>query len=232
MAVILLASPIYLLVFYKYNHYEISEKKEDFMRKYSPLMEEFDLNSKFKLYYPLFFVEKIIFMFILYNGGNYPYAQVATCFFLQVFNIVFMIKYRVFKNKSSFKTYIFQESLILCIFVMVAQFFFEFPENVLTIISYGIIGSTGLGVGISSLSSISDLYTKVKEIIRKRQAKNQIPAINVVAEGCDSSFNKLSSRVIKEKPTKDYIKVVPYNSNINSPSSSMAEDKSFIVITH
>ena len=115
---------------------------------------------------------------------------------------------------------------------MVAQFFFEFPENVLTIISYGIIGSTGLGVGISSLSSISDLYTKVKEIIRKRQAKNQIPAINVVAEGCDSSFNKLSSRVIKEKPKKDYIKVVPYNSNINSPSNSMAEDKSFIVITH
>lgn len=219
-------------MFYRFNHYEISEKKEYFVRKYSPLISDFNLDTPFKLYYFFFFVGKIVFMFMLYNGENYPYGQVATCFIIQVFNIVFMIKYKVFKDKSNYRIYLFQESVILCVILMIAQFFFGFSETVLKSISYGIIGVAGLGVGIGSLSSIIDLFAKVKEIIRKKRAIGKIPVINVVGEGDDSSCNKGNSGSGNNNHQKEYIQVVPYNSNVHSPSHSIVEEKSFMIITH
>ena len=77
------------------------ENNKEFVKKYSPLFEDFNINSKFQIFLPAFFVSKIFFVFSVYYGFNYPIAQLSIALFTQVFNVLFMIKYRVYKVAST-----------------------------------------------------------------------------------------------------------------------------------
>lgn len=214
-------------MFYEYNKAFIEEKDEVFFGKYSPLIADFNLETKFRVFIPIFFLGRILFVFILYYGKNYPIAQVITAFFIHIFNIFFMINYKIYKLSANYKMYLFQEIIVAVILFLLSQFLFGYNEQALRVISYGIIAVTGLGVAGGIFPSFFKVLLKIKNFIKAKFIKS-LPLVKIICDENSSilNVNKNPSAPIKER---NNIQVTPFNSFLDSPNSSAQENRTFII---
>ena len=216
MKVLILASPIIVLLFFKMNSERIMNDNEEVMQKYSPLIEGFRVESKFIYFMPMFFIQRIVYALVLVGLFNYPVLQLIVCIVLPCFNIWFVKYLRIYRESASEKVYMMNEVLIFIVFCLSSGFFIGSGKEVIgSFIVYVVVLFISAGV-LVSFCSLVRAHCDVNRDVRSskiatekvRIDKNSIND-NSDIKSCDlkKSFHNrtnlsMSSIVVEESPLK------------------------------
>ena len=212
---LILASPIIIFLFYKLNFDKILNDNQEFTQKYSPLIEGFRVESKFIYFIPIFFIEKIVYVLVLFGLFSYPILQIIACAVLPGFNILLVKILGVFRDRMNEIVFLVNESLVLVVFCLASGFLIGSDEDV---IGYFIIACVVVVVLTGSLicfvGLIRDFCGMNRESGSLKIDAEEVSIDNSINDNydkqiCDSkkSLNNrtnlsMSSVVVEESPLK------------------------------
>ena len=212
----------------KKNNKEIRSNESSVVKKYSPLIKEFRYQEDIRVlaYYPLFFIRRIIFSVTAYCLLRYPFAQIAVSCFFTLLTIVYIKKYKPYKESYINLVMISQEIVTFIVFSLLSLFLFPSLETYNNVWTYLIIALSGSLFAISLLFSI---VTSVKKIIHKlKKSKPISQKIQVINEN-EQPINVANQNKKKPSHLKSSENLFselrqPNNSAIVSPVSSFTFD--------
>ncbi|CAG9323916.1 unnamed protein product [Blepharisma stoltei] len=106
------------------NKVIIESGDENFIKKYSSLLEDFHCKKGFlsMCYYPWFLLRRSLYALILYNLADFPALQSVLNIILTLITIFYMIKYKPYKSGLNNQVEIAAEFVVLIVFIFLTPF--------------------------------------------------------------------------------------------------------------
>lgn len=196
-----LASPVICFLFILNCYPSIKENDQNLYKKYGFIYTEFvqDKGMICLMYYPYFLLRRSIYIFAFYYLQFSPLSQIIINTSHSIITVLFICKYKPFKERKYNLYNIFQEIIIVLSFILTGLFILDlsaYNKKVVTILLI-ILAVMSIAIGYGLLGYT--IFVEVRKKLRQRRT-----ALNT-----GYSIPKFGMNVESPKKNENFCKIEP-----------------------